>query len=99
MTSSSRTVIWGSTPPDWATYPQARRTPAGSFARSHPATVAAPPVGGSSVVSIRRVVVLPAPVGPEEAEDLPLAHGQVDAAHGLDGAVPGAEGTGQTGGR
>src|SRR6478672_3686466 len=38
----------------------------GSCSRSAPATVARPAVGVSSVVSIRRVVVLPAPFGPRK---------------------------------
>src|SRR5215471_18877524 len=42
------------------------RTPTGSDRRSDPATVALPAVGRSSVVSIRRVVVLPAPFGPRK---------------------------------
>ncbi len=46
-----------------------------------------PALGGSRVASIRRVVVLPAPFGPEEAEDLPRFDRQVDAAHGLDRAA------------
>ena len=35
-----------------------------------PATVAEPEVGAMSVPSVRTVVVLPAPFGPEETEDL-----------------------------
>ena len=52
--------------PPWATYPIRRRTPAGSARRSQPATSASPAVGVSSVVSMRRVVVLPAPLGPRK---------------------------------
>src|SRR5215467_4638965 len=43
-----------------------RRTPTGSASRSAPATVAVPAVGRNSVVSMRRVVVLPAPFGPRK---------------------------------
>src|SRR5215203_7004459 len=43
-----------------------RRTPTGSAIRSHPATVAVPAVGSSRVVSMRSVVVLPAPFGPRK---------------------------------
>src|SRR5262249_15542769 len=43
-----------------------RRPPAGSGSRSAPATVAVPAVGLSSVVSMRSVVVLPAPFGPRK---------------------------------
>ena len=46
-----------------------------------------PPVGRSSVVSIRTVVVLPAPFGPEEAVDLALGDLEVDAVDGLDAAL------------
>ena len=38
-----------------------------------PATVAEPDVGGSSVVSIRSVVDLPAPFGPRKATSSPAA--------------------------
>ena len=38
---------------------------------SAPATSAVPEVGGSSVVSIRSVVVLPAPLGPRKATSSP----------------------------
>ncbi len=38
-----------------------------------PATHALPEVGGSSVVSIRRVVDLPAPFGPRKATSSPAA--------------------------
>ena len=44
----------------------ARARPAGRCSRSQPTTVAAPAVGCSSVVSIRSVVVLPAPFGPRK---------------------------------
>src|SRR5450830_938382 len=43
-----------------------RRTPAGLRRRSIPATVASPLVGVRRVVSMRRVVVLPAPFGPRK---------------------------------
>ena len=42
------------------------RTCAPWVATSKPATLALPPVGGSSVVSIRTVVDLPAPLGPRK---------------------------------
>src|SRR5215472_5221134 len=48
------------------TYPIRLRTPTGSRSRSAPATVAVPAVGWSRVVSIRSVVVLPAPFGPRK---------------------------------
>src|SRR5579871_3279378 len=41
-----------------------RRTSTGSRRRSAPATIAVPAVGSSSVVSMRSVVVFPAPFGP-----------------------------------
>src|SRR5689334_5969394 len=50
-----------------------RRTPTGSASRSAPATVAVPAVGRSSVVSIRSVVVLPAPFGPRKPTISPSA--------------------------
>ena len=49
----------------------ARRTSAGSATTSCPATVAEPDVGVSSVVSMRSVVVLPAPLGPSTATSSP----------------------------
>ena len=52
-----------------------------------------PPVGRSSVVSIRTVVVLPAPFGPEEGVDLALGDLEVDA---VDGEHPVAEGALET---
>src|SRR5215472_1883286 len=71
MVSSSLTVQLGSVPPAvtpmaCGTYPILRLTPTGSPSRSQPATVAVPAVGRSSVVSIRSVVVLPAPLGPRK---------------------------------
>ena len=61
---SSRPVISGSRAASWSATPIFRLTAPGSFATSKPATSAHPPVGRSSVVSIRTVVVLPAPFGP-----------------------------------
>src|SRR5215813_5794750 len=49
------------------------RTPTGSASRSAPATVALPDVGRSSVVSMRSVVVLPAPLGPRKPTISPSA--------------------------
>ena len=45
----------------------------------------------SSVVSIRRVVVLPAPFGPRNPKISPWRDGKADAAHGVDCAVAGFE--------
>ena len=69
--------------------PAARRRSGGARRRaraatSTPATRAVPEVIDSSVVSIRTVVDLPAPFGPEEAEDLAGLDPQVDAADRLD---------------
>ena len=50
--------------------PNRRRTSRGRATGSRPSSVIAPLVGRSSVVSIWMVVVLPAPFGPEEREDL-----------------------------
>src|SRR6476620_2485857 len=50
-----------------------RRTCSGSLTTSYPATVAVPAVGRSSVVSIRSVVVLPAPLGPRKPTTSPSA--------------------------
>src|SRR5215469_9541122 len=71
MVSSSSTRQLGSEPPAvtpiaCGTYPILRRTPTGSRRRSAPHTVADPAVGLSSVVSMRSVVVLPAPFGPRK---------------------------------
>src|SRR5688572_5838872 len=49
-----------------------RRTPAGSSVTSRPTTRAVPAVGCSSVVSMRRVVDLPAPLGPSTATISPF---------------------------
>src|SRR6202171_4901983 len=43
----------------------------GCVLRSQPATRAEPPLGGMSVASIRRVVVLPAPLGPRNPKISP----------------------------
>ena len=67
MRISSRPVISGSSAASCNATPIAARTAAGSATTSWPATVALPPVGRSSVVSIRTVVVLPAPFGPRKA--------------------------------
>src|SRR6202034_2381032 len=48
-----------------------RRTCAGARRRSAPAIVASPPSGRISVVSMRRVVVFPAPLGPRKAKISP----------------------------
>ena len=50
-----------------------RRTSAGCVATSNPATVAVPEVGVRSVVSILRVVVLPAPFGPRNPTISPFS--------------------------
>ena len=44
----------------------ARRTAAASLTTSCPATSARPPVGRSSVASMRTVVLFPAPFGPRK---------------------------------
>jgi hypothetical protein len=50
-----------------------RRTAPCSATTSWPATRARPEVGGISVVSIRKVVDLPAPLGPRSATSSPSA--------------------------
>ena len=72
-----------------------RRTAPGSAITSWPATVAVPDVGASSVVSIRRLVDLPAPFGPEERDELALPDVEVEAADGLDRLLPDPELPGQ----
>ena len=47
------------------------RTASGSATTSWPATIARPPVGRSTVLRIRRVVVLPAPLGPSNPKISP----------------------------
>ena len=49
-----------------------------------PATVAVPSLMGSSVHSIRTVVVLPAPLGPRNPKTSPRATVEVDAPDRLD---------------
>ncbi len=72
-----------------------RRTWTDSLTTSKPFTVAVPAVGVSSVVSIRRVVVLPAPLGPRKDDDLALRDVEVDALDRLHvdllPALPGVE--------
>src|SRR5271154_7436900 len=51
--------------------PMFSRTWRGCFATSKPATIAWPPLGTSSVVSIRTTVVLPAPLGPSNPNTSP----------------------------
>ena len=55
------------------------RTSFGWVSTSKPATSAVPLVGASSVHSMRTVVDLPAPFGPEEAVDLAAGDREVDA--------------------
>ncbi len=50
-----------------------RRTCVDSRTTSYPATVASPAVGRSRVVSIRNVVVFPAPLGPRNPTTSPSA--------------------------
>jgi hypothetical protein len=64
---SSRPLISGSSAASWSATPIARRTSEASRTTSCPATVALPPVGRSSVVSMRTLVVFPAPFGPRNA--------------------------------
>ena len=59
--------------------PRTRRTASGFRRTSIPAISAVPAVGLSSVARIRSVVVLPAPFGPDEAEDLALGDVEVEA--------------------
>src|SRR5450759_293047 len=47
------------------------RIRSGCVSRLQPATVALPPLGGSSVASMRSVVVLPAPFGPRNPKISP----------------------------
>ena len=72
----------GSSAASCSATPIERRTPRASRTTSCPATSRVPPVGRSSVVSMRTVVVLPAPFGPEEGVDLALGDLQVDARDG-----------------
>src|SRR4051812_47105075 len=71
--SSSRPVWSGSRPISWRATPIRRRTSAPSAWPPTPPPPALPPVGGSSVQSIRTVVVLPAPFGPRKPKTSPAA--------------------------
>ncbi len=62
----------------------------GSRTTSMPATIASPLVGRTRVVSTPTVVVLPAPLGPEQPEHLALAHRE---AHPVDRVGRAASGT------
>ena len=71
-----------------------RRTSRWPLTTSYPATTAVPDVGATKVVSIRRVVDLPAPLGPRNATELAAVDVEIEPAHGLDcllvaGEVPG----------
>ena len=55
------------------TMPTAALTAMGSAAASMPSTVAVPELGGSWPLSICRVVVLPAPLGPRMPKNSPCA--------------------------
>ena len=63
------------------------RTASGSVRTSWPATIARPPVGLSTVLKIRRVVVLPAPLGPSSPKIAPGWHSKVTSATALDPAA------------
>src|SRR6202012_5425034 len=64
--SMSDVMAWGMPPLDW-------RTPLGFFATSNPLTRAMPEVGGTSVVSMRIKVDLPAPFGPSSPKISPCS--------------------------
>jgi hypothetical protein len=64
LSSVSLVIAWGMTPIE-------RRTPSACFATSNPATRPMPLVGGSSVVSMRISVDLPAPLGPSKPNTSP----------------------------
>jgi hypothetical protein len=66
------------------TTPSVALTRAGSRTASTPKTRTSPSVGRTRVVMIPIVVDLPGAVGPEEAEDLPVADLEVDAGDGGD---------------
>src|SRR6185503_12733257 len=57
----------------WLTTPRTARADSASRTQSCPATVAVPRVGRSSVATIFRSVVLPAPLGPSSAAASPAA--------------------------
>ena len=61
-------------------------TSSGCSRTSKPATVALPAVGGRKQVSMRMVVVLPAPLGPRKADDLAFCDFEGDV---VDRGVPG----------
>src|SRR5215472_12086080 len=62
----------------WNTMPKARRTSSGSLTGSWPAIESHPSLGVSTVVNILIVVVLPAPLGAEKAEDDARLHRKRD---------------------
>src|ERR671913_2189722 len=65
-----------------------RRTATGSVRTSWPATVAVPPSRGRSVVSIRWVVDLPAPLGPRKPTTSPGATSRSTPSTATTGAPP-----------
>ena len=78
--------------------PMRRRTSRAWVERSAPATVAVPAVGLSKVVSMRRVVVLPAPLGPSRPTNLAGGNVEVDPSNGVDRAGLGAKASGEAAG-
>ena len=67
----SRPVSSSSTVAAWPVRPMSARTASGSRRTSWPATRAVPLVGRLSVVIMRTVVVLPAPLGPSSPRTVP----------------------------
>ena len=85
MRFSSTAAYWPASPID-------ARTRIGSLVTSTPSTRARPPSGGSSVVSTRTAVVLPAPFGPSRPSTRPAgrerdALERFDVAEALDQAL------------
>jgi hypothetical protein len=82
MMRFSRPVSFGSIAAYWPAVPISRRTRAGAFTASIPATNARPASGTSRVVRIRMVVDLPDPFGPSSAEHRTVRNAEVHTVQG-----------------
>ena len=76
---TSVTVSFGYSAAVWRLTPMRGLSASAPVATSTPSTVACPPSGARRPSRISTVVVLPAPFGPEQAEDLAAGDVEVDA--------------------
>ena len=84
---SSVTVSFGYSAAVWRLTPMRGLSASAPRVTSTPRTLTSPPSGARRPSRISTVVVLPAPLGPEQPEDLAAGDVEVDAGDGLDVAV------------